>query len=364
MSWSWISSENSTVERTASLVSAFSGFGEEPLEDRQRALVSERQDQVGREVVRIDVQHQVGIDPEVERLVLAALALQPSGPALPDGRVLQGVAAARLRDVARVVELLHEGRVDDRDVVPLEVVVHVDLPVALDRPLLARGGTHRLEPAAGEARRKVFQRFGERRGVVVEVDEEEAHPRFEAKLRQAVLFLAEVLDAVELGSVQEPTVERVAPAVVAAAEGLALPLSGRDGSRAVAADVRERAQARVGASGDQERLAGHLGREETAGNGDLVLAADELPGPREDSLPLDVEEAAVVVTTRRERRGRGEARVQIEARDRGAVGGHGGGLWLEVTVLGKPLPQRRLRPHPGLPAARFARSVAFGHGRR
>src|SRR5438093_1400414 len=88
---------------------------------------------------------------------LAAMAQSPR-PGLLDRGMLEGIARSGLRHVARVVELLHEGGVDDRDVIPLEVVVHVDLPVALDDPVFSSRRPHRLETSRGQPRGQVSER--------------------------------------------------------------------------------------------------------------------------------------------------------------------------------------------------------------
>ena len=116
-------------------------------------------------------------------------ASPPAGPvlqaaALPlDRRDLEHAVPEGLRPVGAVVELLHERGMDDRDVVPLEIVVHVDLPVAVERPLAPEREAHRAEPAFREADVEVVQRRGERRSTGIEVHEDEPDPRRPPRIR-------------------------------------------------------------------------------------------------------------------------------------------------------------------------------------
>ena len=312
------------VCRTVSWTPGLLGVAEEPLEDGQRAVGAERQDEVRREVVGIDVQHQVRIDPVVlaRRSRLRRIASQPSGVlARPDRRVLQRPAAARLGRVARVVDLLHEPGVDDRDVVPLEIVVDVDLPVAVELPVLPGGEPHLRQPARVEPRRQVLQRLEEGGAPGSRLTKTSpATSRPGTRAGGPTLF-SEVLDAVELGRVRELPVERVAPAVVPAAEGAAGSLALRDGTGAVPADVRERPQTAVVAADDEQRLAGDLGGEVRPGDATWSSRPTSCHVRAKTRSVLVVEDACVACSTRtaasprtraaRRTESRGPARVSI-----------------------------------------------------
>src|SRR5205085_11641501 len=102
----------------------------------------------------------------------------------PQRRVLNRVPALRLRSIFRIVDLAKQRRMDDRDVIALEIVVDVDLPVAGELPILAR----REFEAAVIARRhvgyEVAEKFGERHGVRIEIDENQLAPNRDLKSRQ------------------------------------------------------------------------------------------------------------------------------------------------------------------------------------
>ena len=174
MSSCWISSEKAIdlLHRLPARPGA--RLGEEPLEDRQRAVDAHRQDDVRGHVVRVDVEHRVREEPVVERRVLAARLAQEAPVdadllarlQLADRRVLLRVVAELLDPVGVVVELLEELRVGDRQVVALQVVVDVDLPVALDQVLAPLDEAHAVDVVAGarDLRRDRAHHLAQRRG--------------------------------------------------------------------------------------------------------------------------------------------------------------------------------------------------------
>src|SRR3954454_17231222 len=107
---------------------------------------------------------------------------------------------------------------DDRDVIALELVVDVDLPVAVQLPLFARGEAIAAEVVAHDR----AEEFGERGDIVRDRDEEQVAPLLDAELRQA--RFPEILHAVELGGAEERAVEVVGPPVIAALQDGTLPL--------------------------------------------------------------------------------------------------------------------------------------------
>src|SRR5213593_3579688 len=207
-------------------------FGEVPLEDCQRPFGAVGEDDVGAQVVLVDVQHRVRKDPVVEGVLLrarhadvaAVAARHLAGLQLPDRRVLLGVVAKRLHPVVVVLELLEETGVRDRKVVALEVVVDIHLPVARDVVVAALDQTHRVEVVAGpgDLRGDGANPVGERRGVGVEVDEDEGAESVHADRHEAEVGLVEVLCSLHLARGLQPAVEAVHPAVVAALERLAV----------------------------------------------------------------------------------------------------------------------------------------------
>src|SRR3954453_7703129 len=277
-------------DRLVDLLAHRIGIAEEPLEHRPRAALPEGEDEVRREIVGIDVQHQVRIDPVVADLI-AANALGAF-----QRRVLDREPRLRLRPVLRVIELTEERRMHDRDVIALEVVVDVDLPVAGQLPLFARGEAIATEVVAHDR----AEEFGERGDLMRDRDEEQIAPFLDAELRQA--RLPEILHAFELGRAEERAIEVVGPAVIAALQDGGFPLPFRDRTGAVAADVRHRAEHAVVAAHDQHRLGADGGGEELSRLARLLRAAGELPDRAEYIAVLLLEHAWIEVVARRNRR--------------------------------------------------------------
>src|SRR5262249_48187849 len=128
----------------------------EPLENGKGTLGADRQNDVGAQVVGIDVEHIIGEDPVVERFIGGVgklVAARLAGVARANGRDLRRIVAERIDAVLRVVELAEEARVRGGQVIALEVVIDIHLPVALDGVVAAVG---EVEPIYGAAHLRDF----------------------------------------------------------------------------------------------------------------------------------------------------------------------------------------------------------------
>ena len=205
-------------------------------------------------------------------------------------RDLRRIVAERFDAVLSVIEQAAEAGVGRRKVVALEVVVDIDLPVALD-DVIAAAGEFQLADGAAHLRNlggNGAEHLGERRGLRVLVDEHERTPGLHLELRQADFGTVPIFHALEFGLAQQAAVERVGPGVIRAADrGRLAPPFGQQGA-AMAADVGERAQAGVLAARHQDGLAGDFAREVTARSGELVGVPHGLPGASEHAraVPL------------------------------------------------------------------------------
>src|SRR6266851_4832146 len=123
---------------------------EKPLEDGERFVVRERNDDVRGDVIRIDVEHQVRKNPKIK------CVLEPrAGRVHPLARVfrfhgterreLLRVVAESVRAIMRVVYFFHQAGMGDGDVIALEIVVYVNLPVAIDDVVAALGKLQTFE---------------------------------------------------------------------------------------------------------------------------------------------------------------------------------------------------------------------------
>src|SRR5207302_6699205 len=137
--------------------------------------------------------------------------------------------------------------------------------------------------APGQHRHEVAEKARERWRAWVEADEDELVPDLRAETRQHARRAIEVLHPVELGRLEQPAVEPVRPAVVAALQDGPLPLPCSNGTSAVAADIRKRAQLAVIAANEQQRLVGDGRRKVLTRLPYLLGAAGELPRGTEDA---------------------------------------------------------------------------------
>ncbi len=114
----------------------------EPFENRQRFFLRDGHNQVRGDIVWINVEHQVRKNPKIERFLQTCsrrvkafsriLGLHGS-----DRRKLLRIVAKRFRAVLRVIDFTHQPRMRDGDVVALEVVVDVNLPIAIEHVVAA-----------------------------------------------------------------------------------------------------------------------------------------------------------------------------------------------------------------------------------
>ena len=185
----------------------------------------------------------------------------------------------------------------DRQVVALEIVVDVHLPVALDRVVAAFDRTHGAQVVAAGLD-LVWNRADpvrERFRVRVEVGEHEGPERVDPDGHKAEVGLVEVLGAFHLARGLQPAVEAVDPAVVTALQRLAVAASRHDLRRAVAAHVVETVQGAVLRACQQDRLVDDGRGLEVARSGELVDVSHQLPGAGEDSVLLLLENRRVAV---------------------------------------------------------------------
>src|SRR3974390_2482913 len=132
-------------------------------------------------------------------------------------------------------------------IAPVEVVIDIDLPVAVERVDAAI----KVMEFFGELRRRdergdPAQKLVERRGFAVEIDEDEVLPGGHANGNEAVVFAVKIAHALQFDHAFEGAIVAVGPAMIGAAElfgGAAL--ARLHGGGMVAADVEESAQLAV-----------------------------------------------------------------------------------------------------------------------
>ena len=135
-----------------------------------------------------------------------------------------------------------------------------------------------------------------RRGlrIGIEIYEDEIEPFLGAHRGQREIFCAKILHAFDLGGAEQRAVERISPAVIAAAEEFARAAAFGRRSGAMAADVIKTSQLSVCAAHEQQGFAHQFGGEIVAGLFDLAGVTHDLPGAREDFFFFRGEDAASV----------------------------------------------------------------------
>lgn len=189
-----------------------------------------------------------------------------------------------------------------RHVVTLQVIVHVDLPVAGHLPAGAVmefvAAQHALRP---QSRVDAGDELVERRCCTGD-DEDQSLPQLYAPFRQADRGRIEVRRTTHFRRAVQYAVEPVGPAVVAAAQHRrALAVATGDRPRAVAADVVERADRRLVAAHDQQRQARNRGHHVIAHAGQLRLMTDQLPARCEHRGGVEPGHARISVEARGKR---------------------------------------------------------------
>src|SRR5689334_18544786 len=311
----FIAEGNGTLD--ALLVFLGSDVVEEPLENGECCFVSERDDHICGDVVGINVEHEVGKNPEIQGLLQASAGSVKAIAGVfrlcrTNGRELLGIVAERVRAVLRVINFLHQAGMRDGDVVALEVIVDVNLPVAIDDVVAALGRFQAVELEAARLLGDFSQIDGEWLRLKIEIDENELAPGFAAQRHHAHSAAIEKLDAIDVRSANEAAVESVGPAVVLAAQDIFAAAAERDRARAMAAHVAEGAQLALLVAHDDDRLADNIHRKKTFWVGNRTLGSvhfatglmqrsDELPGALKDARFFNFQNRSIRVEARCER---------------------------------------------------------------
>src|SRR5664279_3133477 len=261
------------------------------IEDHCAAVNSVRQHEVGVHVSLVEVDHEVGILPEVPRTISLARGRCRGIDSGRNHRTrLQAVPVFVLDGVLLVIEHAVERLVQMRHVVSaIEVVVDKHLPVALQRVHAALEEMQVREVERGDAAYQPAEKVGKRSGLGIEIDEDKLLPRAYLYRNQSVLGAIESANTFELRSAFQCAVESIAPTVIRAAKNCSIARSfGDDRRRMMAADVVESAKLAIGGADDDERFASELGGYKLSRTLQLIDAGDHLPSPAEDILLLEL----------------------------------------------------------------------------
>ena len=164
-------------------------------------------------------------------------------------------------------------------VAAIEIIVDVHFPVAMkgvDAAIEIMKFFRELQ--RGDESRHGAKKIAQRRGVRVEIHEDEVFPRIDEDRDEAIVCAIEIADALELDHAFEGAVDAIGPAMIRTAELLRATLRIGDHCGGVMpANVVEGAQLRVIAADDHDRFAGEVGSEEFSFFANLIEAAGDLP---------------------------------------------------------------------------------------
>ncbi len=134
------------------------------------------------------------------------------------------------------------------------------------------------------------------RAIGIQAYKNQPLPGLEAKWEQPKPGLVEIGCALEARRLEQASVEIIAPAMIGADKGLAMPfLRGQQLHRPVAADIMEGSQLAVRVTNLEQGISGHFRGHEVAGPGKLRLACNPQPLTREDGPPLGLPDVLVVI---------------------------------------------------------------------
>jgi hypothetical protein len=277
--------------------------GEVVVEDDGAFVDCERKNEIGVHDAFVCVDHEIWIDPEIERTALAGGGDVFFGFGAGSERAGLKARALEVFDgVAGVLDDARETFVGVRNVVAaVEIIVDVDLPVALEG---VNAAVEKFEFLGELKRCDEFGNFAEkavkRSGFAVEIDEDEILPSVERDGDETVFGAIEIADAFKFDHALECAVIAIGPAVIGAAEILGAALRfGDNGGGVMAADVVKGTKHTVIAARDDDGLARKIGGEEIAFVRELIDASGNLPSCGENGFLFEAGDAGIEIPGRR-----------------------------------------------------------------
>src|SRR5947208_5885131 len=161
----------------------------------------------------------------------------------------------------------------DGDVVALQVIVDVHLPIAIDHVIAPL-----LQLQAGELKptrlvRNLAKKDGEWLRLQIKIHKNKLFPGFQAQRHHAHRAAIEKLNTVHIRRADQAAVQRISPAMISAAQNVLAAASLRNGARAMTAYIAQGPQRAFLVANNNNRLACNLRGEETFRIGDGALAA-------------------------------------------------------------------------------------------
>src|SRR5437867_192601 len=269
------------------------------VEDHGAFVHAQGKNEIGIHHAFVGVDHEVRINPEIERAALARgrdarfrLGARRKRAGLQTG------ALEILDGVLRVLDHAAQSFVRVGNVVAaVKIIVHVDFPVTVQRiDAAVEVFQFFLQLQRRDQLRNLSEEFQERDGASVQIDENKILPGVHLDRHESVFRAIEIADALELHHAFERAIVAVRPAVVRATKLLCGALRFGDHSGGMMpADIVKGAQLAVIAARDDDRLSGEVRGEEAAFVLHLIGAAHHLPGYRKHAALLESVDAGIEV---------------------------------------------------------------------
>ena len=256
--------------RAIALARCFGNVWKVKIEDHFRLIYAVWKHEVRIHSAVIPVDHDVGVNPVIERsLALTYGARQPFGAFSNHRAPLQAEVLAVFDHVPAVVEHAVESFVQMRHVIAaVEIVIHKDFPVAVKDVMAA---FHPVKVAQIKrtnlidqlGAKKVFKgvfsmkRFGAR---AFQSDEHPLLPHRSLHRHETISRSIKVADTSEIRSAFQLAFQRISPTMIGTTELVCVSFGfSHDGGRMMATDVKKAAQSIVVSPNGDNRFAGDLG---------------------------------------------------------------------------------------------------------
>ncbi len=200
----------------------------------------------------------------------------------------------------------------DRNVVALQIIVDIHLPVAIDCIVAALRQLQSFELESSRLPRYLSEERRKRLRLRVEIYKNKLLPGFQSQRHHAHGAAIEQFHALHIRRADQPPVQGIGPAVISAPQHIFAAAPLRNRPCAMAAHVAERAQRSFLVAYHHDRLARQVRREKSLGVGDrpphaihfpagLLQRSDKLPRASKNLLFLNLQNRRIGIEARRQR---------------------------------------------------------------
>src|SRR5713101_2406197 len=194
-----------------------------------------------------------------------------------DGAELPHVSSVDLHFVSAVIQFAIQSGMHTRQMIALQIVIHVRLPIAVHLVATPLKKLHLREWMSPGLLRQTAHAGIQRFCIVVQIHEYQVGPLCDADRAEREMLRPERLNPFELSRTNELPIEAISPAVVAAAKYFSRATSLGRRPRPMTAYVMEATRFKVVISHQQQGFAGQFHREVIPRLGQLIAVSDYLP---------------------------------------------------------------------------------------